>query len=118
MLYCAKCQLVTDGPCPRCGRKAEKLRAPQPGDPVFLINCRTLQAAMLEPLLKDNGIPYYRSGALGAALATKIGSFFELYSIYVSWESYQQARELIVGVFGDDPDIMARLENYDATSES
>ena len=113
MLYCTSCGLITDGPCPRCGRSSDKLRAPRPEDPVFLISCRTLQAAMLEPLLKENNIPYYRSGALGAALATKLGSLFELYSIYVSWESYQQARDLIIGIFGNDPDIMARFENYD-----
>lgn len=113
MLYCAKCQLITGSSCPRCGRKPEKLRAPRPEDPVFLINCRTLQAAMLEPLLKDNGIPYLRSGALGAALATRLGSLFELYSIYVPWEAHHQACDLITAVFGEDPDIMSRMENFD-----
>ena len=113
MLYCKKCQILTKDSCPRCGRSAAKLRTPEPGDPVFLMNCRMPQACMIEPVLQENSIPYSRTGALGAALSTALGSYFELYSICVPYALYETARSLIIEIFGEDEDIMARVSDYD-----
>lgn len=118
MLYCSKCQLLSSGDCPKCGRAARKMKAPELHDPVYLINCRMLTAGMIESLLKENGIPYSISGALGAALSTYMGSAFELYNIYVPFASYSQAFRLISEVFGADQDIMARIARYNIGSEA
>ena len=112
MLYCEKCRIPTEGPCPICGRINKKLREIEGHDAVLLISCRFQQASMLEPLLNDSGIPCYRDGALGAALATAFGSFVELYHLYVPYARYNDAYELVSTVFADDADVMARLQNY------
>jgi len=116
MLYCEKCKILTAGPCHRCGRKVKKLREPAVNDPVFLISCRYLHAGIIEPLLADNCIPIYRDGALGAALATKFGSLFEIYNFYVPFGAYPDAYDLLSGLFADDPEIISRLESYGMTS--
>jgi len=113
MLYCTKCQILSRGSCPRCGRSVKKLREARPEDPVYLINCRMLAAGMIEPLLEENSIPYSRSGALGAGLSTLLGNAIELYNIYVPYALYSKAFELISAIFGEDEDIMARLAVYE-----
>lgn len=117
MLYCARCQLITEADCPHCGRKAKKLAEVQPHDPVFLISCRLNLHGMITPLLDDAGIPYSCMGKLGAALATQLGSAFELYNIYVPYGLFHRAYSLIYQVFGDDPEVTSRLENYGWTPD-
>lgn len=115
MLYCAKCQTLTTGDCPVCGRRESKLRMPQAADPVFLLHCRMQYAAMVEPILAESNIPYSRSGALGAALATTFGSAFELYRFYVPYAAFPAAFRLISGIFGEDKELMKCVADYGMT---
>ena len=57
MLYCTKCQRLTEGEkCPACNR-SRALRQPRADDPVLLCTVRYVLAAMIEPLLRRKRYP-------------------------------------------------------------
>ncbi|MGI6238467.1 MAG: class I SAM-dependent methyltransferase [Christensenellales bacterium] len=109
MLYCSACQRITRDECPRCRKQARRLRAAQPGDPMLLFTSDFMRASMVEPLLKDSGIPYSKSGAMGAGLAMHTGSFMEKFEFYVPYGAHAAAVRLIAGTFGADAGFMRDL---------
>lgn len=109
MLYCSSCQMLTEGDCPICHKKAKKMRAPQANDPVFFYFGGFMNASMVEPLLISAGIPYSKIGSLGAALAMKTGSFFERFRFFVPYGALGHAIDEITGAFGADAEIMRGL---------
>ena len=56
MLYCAKCQMLSESECPCCGSK--KLQEVQQNDPVLLTTVNGLECDRITALLQDNDIPY------------------------------------------------------------
>ena len=68
MQYCEKCYRLTEtGVCPSCGRPRH-LRQPQADDPVLLCTVRTPYAAMVEPLLEGEKLPYSKRTLGSSAL--------------------------------------------------
>ena len=90
MLYCTKCQRLTEGEkCPACNR-SRALRQPRADDPVLLCTVRYVLAAMIEPLL--GGV-----------------SFLENYAFYVPYAAYAGALELLTGIFAEDDEVRMAL---------
>lgn len=109
MLYCEDCQqlVLPDGEtCPDC---EGQLRPPRENDPVLLVSADQLKADMIEPVIQDLGIPYSRTGDLGAAFTMRAGGFLETYRFYVPYGAYARAHDEIAEVFGEDPEIMQAL---------
>lgn len=101
MNYCEKCYLLCDAPiCPNCGGR--KLRAPKAGDYCFLAEKPVMWADMLRSALKDGGVPSAYRPILGAALAFKIGRNLEAHQIFVPYEHYGQAQDILMALFGSE----------------
>lgn len=109
MLYCSNCQRLTEGDCPNCGRKAKKLREVREHDPVHFFTGDYIHTSMVEPLLKENAIPYSKIDAHGAALATLTGEYLEQYLLFVPYVAYDRAVRLIESSFGGDDGFMRSL---------
>jgi len=109
MRYCSKCgKLSQQEKCPKCGKKTREIKE---NEPVLLAGLDVLRAAMLEPLLKEAGIPYSRMGTVGAAFAMSGGMTLEEIRIYVPFSAYDQARELWE-MIGPEADVQeVRLES-------
>ena len=101
MMYCKKCQRLYEGAvCPLCG-SARRSSAPREGDPVRILSLPLFEAAMVEPLLEEAGIPYYVMGGGAAGL----GAQSSLRDIMVPYGYHTQAAERILEVFGEDSEI-------------
>ncbi len=62
MLYCERCRLAFEkgeAACPSCGNS--KIRPAEENDPVFLSTLEGISAGMLENLLEENGIPFFKN---------------------------------------------------------
>ena len=106
MDYCARCQILTKGKCPVCGRKT---RQPEATDPVLFLMADNLRADMAEPVLEANEIPYARMGNLGAGLTMYTSPAFETFRFYVPYESLARAREVMTETFGEDREFMEHM---------
>ena len=99
-MYCPNCYILFDEPrCPSCGRK--KVRAPQENDPCYLITKDHIWSGVLEDILRQNDIPYYKQGALGAGLTAKFGSINEHFRFYVPYACLEKAKELCISLFAE-----------------
>ena len=101
-MYCPKCLHLTDETrCP-CGNA--RLRASQPEDLVYLVQCDSLWVSALGELLRDHGIPHTERSVTGAAIAAYTGSWLEKRNFYVRFDQYEQAKALAEDFFapGDD----------------
>ena len=77
MLYCERCNRLTESErCPGC-ESSIHLRAPQADDPVLLCTVRYILATMIEPLLEEEKIPYSKV-TLGSSVLLGGGSFLEM----------------------------------------
>ena len=106
MNYCPRCQILAEGKCPVCGRKA---RAAEPTDPVLLLITDALHADLAEPVLDENDIPYARMGRLGAGLTMYTSPQLETYRFLVPYESLSATRALLAETFGEDAQFMEGL---------
>lgn len=111
MLYCEKCMLLCEsGKCPVCSQKlfgAQKLREVKDNDPVLLTKQDRIAAGLLEPVLRDNNIPYLKEGNLGAGLTAELGDMMEEYRFYIPYGKLEEGRDIVESLFGnssDDPD--------------
>ncbi len=91
MLYCLQCRELMDAPCPT---RRHETRDPQPDDQVLLFRGDSIQAGIMEAMLRDEGLPFLKEGRLGAGMATWAGEMLEYYSIYVPYALYDKANEL------------------------
>lgn len=108
MLYCTKCQRLTEGEkCPACNR-SRALRQPRADDPVLLCTVRYVLAAMIEPLLEEEKIPYAKHTLGSSALLGGV-SFLENYAFYVPYAAYAGALELLTGIFAEDDEVRMAL---------
>lgn len=98
MLYCPECKKLQQAAvCAYCRHSA--LRAPAADDLVFLIEKDAMWAGMLMDVLKQNGIPFTYTAALGAALAMAVGPASERLSIYVPYGRLGEAEALVEELF-------------------
>lgn len=99
-MYCEKCNTLFDGgcaACPACGSK--ETREPTQDDDCFVVEKEAIWGEMLADVLKQNGIPFIYKKALGAALATKIGSYRERYRFYVPYAQVPAAQSIVEELF-------------------
>ena len=107
-----RCHVLCKDVCPKCGSRRH-LRAPEDNEPVLLIVLTAMQAMLVEPILKESGIPYYKQGMVGGALAAQVGMMREVYRFYVPHSAYAACRDLIEQVFGEDETLMHLLHEFD-----
>ena len=93
-MYCTRCQTVyEDDRCPVC--VSRKSRPVLPEDICFLAEENSLQAGILEDLLRQEGIPALKKSTIGAGMAMKSGAIFERFRFYVRYEHLSRAKELL-----------------------
>ena len=108
MLYCERCNRLTESErCPGC-ESSIHLRAPQADAPVLLCTVRYILATMIEPLLEEEKIPYSKV-TLGSSVLLGGGSFLENYSFYTPYSAYMGALEMLTGIFAEDEEIRLAL---------
>ncbi len=112
MLYCPKCQLLTDSDyCPSCGTK--KLRAPNPNDPVMLVTVDEVKAELIKAVFEDHQQIYEeRIFGLGGPPSVIFGrTAITNKNIFVPFSEVEQAQSLLesTGIF--DPAEMAGDES-------
>lgn len=75
-------------------------RKKEPGgnEPFLLTETDRMRADMIEPILKDSGIPYERRGVLGAGVTINAGARLETYRFYVPYGAYEKCKELLSGI--------------------
>ncbi len=115
-MICTKCHVLCEGVCPKCG-SSRHLRAPEENEPVLLIVLTAMQAMLVEPILQESGVPYYKQGAVGGALAAQVGMMREVYRFYVPHSAHEKCRALIEEVFGEDETIMKLLHEFDVNDD-
>ena len=97
MLYCAKCQFLTDGgaECPSCGSR--KLREVRPDDPVLLLSAGEPGCGAALAALDEVGIPHEeRMCGTGAPSALLYGrSPGARYRVFVPFRELTRCRELM-----------------------
>ena len=111
-MICDKCRVLCEGVCPKCGSRRH-LREPEENEPVLLIALTAMQAMLVEPIIEGSGVPYYKQGMIGGALAAQVGMMREIYRFYVPHSAYEGCRALIEEVFGEDEALMALLHEFD-----
>lgn len=111
-MICTRCHVHCRDVCPKCGSR-KHLRAPEDNEPVLLIVLTAMQAMLVEPILEESGIPYYKQGMVGGALAAQVGMMREVYRFYVPHSAYAACRDLIEQVFGEDETLMHLLHEFD-----
>ena len=69
----------------KTGGSPRKTREKEPdANETFLIaQTARLHADMIEPILRENGVPFERRGTLGTAATLNAGTRFETYRFYV-----------------------------------
>ena len=99
-MYCETCMAATDETvCPLCGN--EDLRPAEGDDPCLLTERSQLWSGLLEDVLKQNGIPYFTKGRMGAGMALKVGPMFESVRFYVPRDRLDAARDLVEELFSE-----------------
>ena len=111
-MICSKCRVLCEGSCPVCGG-AKHLREPEPNEPAHLITLSAMQAMLVEPILADSGVPYFKQGSIGGGLTAQVGMMREIFRFFVPVSGREKCRELIEDVFGEDAKIMALLHEFD-----
>lgn len=111
-MICDKCHVLCEGACPKCGSKRH-LRPAEENEPVLLIGLTAMQAMLVEPILEDSGVPYFKQGAMGGALSVQAGMMREVYRYYVPHSAFEKCRALIEEVFGADEALMKLLHEFD-----
>lgn len=96
-MYCERCRLLSDDKiCPACGHA---IRQVNEKDDCFLVEKDVMFGEMLADVLKQNGIPFYHSDALGAGMTAQVGIMLERYRFFVPYAVYEQARDIVEELF-------------------
>lgn len=94
MKVCTKCKSITETEiCPLCGGK--KLREVQENDIVLLTSMPYYEAKIFESFLNEQHIAHNIEGQYGAAVIIGVGESIEMYNIYVYYNDYHRAEELL-----------------------
>lgn len=108
MRYCPRCRELMEEPC---AIRRHETREPRPDDQVLLFKGDSIQAGILDAMLREAGLPFLREGRLGSGLTAWAGGLLESYSIYVPYALYDQANELAVVLKDAPADIVEEPEN-------
>ena len=111
-MICSKCRVLCVNACPACG-SAKHLRMPEANEPTHLITLSAMQAMLVEPILADSGVPYFKQGSVGGALTAQVGMMREVFRFFVPVSGRDRCRDLLEDVFGQDPKIMGLLHEFD-----
>ncbi len=111
-MICDKCRVLCEGTCPVCG-SARRLRESDPSEPAHLITLNATQAMLVEPVLADTGVPYFKKGSIGGGLTAQIGMMREMFRFFVPVSGRERYREAIEAVFGEDAEVMRLLHEFD-----
>ena len=112
-MFCSKCRVLCKDVCPVCG-SAKHLKEPEPNEPVHLITLTAMQAMLVEPILADSGVPYFKQGSVGGGLTAQVGMMREIFRFFVPVSGREKCRALIEDVFGEDEQIMHLLHEFDS----
>ena len=118
LLYCPECKRLYDEAekCPVCGKR--KGREPQADDPCFLISVGSIWQEMVADLLKQNEIPFEQKSSKGAALAMLTGLLSETFDYYVSFDRFDEAKELTDAFFAQNETEDAEESEEEAEEEN
>ena len=111
-MICAKCKVLCKEVCPLCG-KTKHLRKPEPNEPAHLFTLSGMQAMLVEPVLADTGVPYFKRNVAGKGLTTYTGMMAAFYRFYVPAAAREKCAQAIEDVFGADEQIMHLLHEFD-----
>lgn len=111
-MICDRCHVLCEEKCPVCG-SARHLRPAEPNEPAHLITLTAMQAMLVEPVLKDAGVPYYKQGSIGGGLTAQVGVMREVFRFFVPVSGRERCREAIEAVFGADEALMRLLHEFD-----
>ena len=117
MKICSKCRVLCKSACPKCGT-AKHLQAPVENEPALLIVLTAMQSMLVEPILEESGVPYFKKGMVGGALAAQVGMMREIYSFFVPCSGLEKCRSQLEDVFGEDEEIMRALHEFDEKEEA
>lgn len=93
-MYCSNCLIAfEDDRCPICGSR--KCRLARPEDICFLTEKDSLQADILEDILRQKEIPVLKKSTIGAGMAMKAGVLFEQFRFFVRYEHLEKAKEIL-----------------------
>lgn len=116
MKICSKCRVLCKDICPKC-QTAKHLQVPEENEPALLIVLTAMQSMLVEPVLAESGVPYFKKGMVGGALAAQVGMMREIYSFFVPCSGLEKCRAQIEEVFIEDEDIMRALHEFDMKEE-
>ena len=111
-MLCSRCHVLCGDVCPVCG-SAKRLKAAEPNEPAHLITLSAMQAMLVEPILADTGVPYFKQGSIGGGLTAQVGMMREMFRFFVPVSGRERCRELLEDVFGEDERIMRLLHEFD-----
>ena len=111
-MICSKCRVLCEDVCPLCG-KTKHLREPEPNEPAHLFTLSAMQTMLVEPVLEEAGVPYFKQNTVGNGLTTYTGFMGGIYRFFVPTSARQKCAEVIEDVFGEDERIMALLHEFD-----
>ena len=86
--------------CEKCG--SSKLITPIGSEPVHLVNREPIWAGVVCDILKTKGIPFIKKSFLGDGLAFQVGYYLENYDIFVPYNLYEEAKELLSEIFAEE----------------
>ncbi len=84
----------------KTGGRPRKTREKEPGanEPFLIAETDRLHADMIEPILRESGVPFERRGTLGAAVTLNAGTRFETYRFYVPYGAREKCAAMIAGI--------------------
>ncbi len=113
---CSRCHILCKDVCPMC-KSSRHLCEPEENEPVLLIVLTAMQSMLVEPILEDSKVPYFKKGMVGGGLTAQVGMMREIYRYYVPHSAYEKCRAMIEEVFGEDREIMMLLHEFDEKDE-
>lgn len=100
MYFCEKCNAVhATTECPEC--RTRGLRPVEDDDFCFLTEREVMWADMLRAALADVDIESAYRPVFGAALSISMGKALERHQIYVPYDCYDAAIDVMMALFGE-----------------
>lgn len=116
-MYCKHClKLVRGKECDVCGN--ENLIEPTADDLVLVAEKSVMWAGMLADVFRKNHIVFFIRERFGAAITALVGSSIETQRFYVRLSQYDEAMDILEGLFGagqlhDDFEELDDDEDYE-----
>ena len=111
-MICSRCRVLCEEVCPLCGR-TKYLREPEPNEPAHLITLSGMQTMLIEPVLEETGIPFFKQNTVGSGLTTYTGPMRGMYRFFVPASARERCVQALEDVFGEDETIMGLLHELD-----